>query len=692
MSDLPQDGADRTSMSEILWRPSPDRVARAQVTRYRAWLDETRGLRFDGYEALWQWSVDSIEDFWQSIWDYCGFSSPTPYTAVLDRHVMPGARWFDGASLNYAAEVFRNGPPSGERATCPAIVFRNEVGDQPDVSWAELERRVASLAATLTANGVGAGDRVVAYLPNVPETIVAFLAVASIGAVWSVCAPDMGPVGVLDRFRQIEPKAMIACDAYRYGGKVYDRTDTVVGLLNALPSVRLLVVVPSVDMEATPASALEARVPAHVARCVDWAACIADVDATLRCTPLRFDHPLWVVYSSGTTGTPKAIVHGHGGAALVGLKDTRLQLDVASGDRFHWYSSSGWIMWNSQVGALLAGATVCIYDGNAGTPDMNTLWRFVAEREIAFFGAGAAFYASCLKAGVEPGRDFGLSHLRSLGSTGSPLSGDAYRWIYGHVKSDVWLGPICGGTDLAAAFTCGSVTLPVRVGEMQCRGLGAAVYAFDDEGRAVIDQVGELVCSEPIPSMPLYFWNDEGDRRLTESYFETYPGVWRHGDWIKLIPHREDDGTASLGAVVYGRSDATINRHGIRMGTAELYRAVEALPEVLDSLVVDLEYLGRESWMPLFVVLRDGHALDDALVARINGEIRQAMSARHVPNDVFAIASVPRTLSGKKLELPVKKLLMGQPLDEVVNRDAMANPDSMDWFVALAARRASATG
>ena len=424
-------------------------------------------------------------------------------------------------------------------------------------------------------------------------------------------------------------------------------------------------------------------------RAIDWSACIADTGARLDCTPLPFDHPLWIVYSSGTTGTPKAIVHGHGGAALVGLKDTRLQLDVAPGDRFHWYSSSGWIMWNSQVSALLAGATICIFDGNAGWPDWNTLWRFVAEREIAFFGAGAAFYASCLKAGIEPGRDVDLGKLRSLGSTGSPLSEDAYRWIHRHVKADVWLGPISGGTDLAAAFICGSVTLPVRVGTMQCRALGAAVFAFDERGHALVDAVGELVCTEPIPSMPLRFWNDPGDRRLTESYYDTYPGIWRHGDWIRLVPLREDDGTTSVGAIIYGRSDATINRHGIRMGTAELYRAVEALPEVLDSLVVDLEYLGRESWMALFVVLRDGQALDDVLAARINGEIRRALSARHVPNDVFAIASVPRTLSGKKLELPVKRLLMGQVLASVVNRDAMANPESMDWFVALAAARAA---
>ena len=683
------------AQGEVIWRPSVERVKAAEVTAYRGWLAETRGLAFADYESLWQWSVDELEDFWQSIWSYFGFTSPTPYARVLDRHAMPGARWFDGVTINYTAEVFRNGRAQ-HALHRPALVFRNELGDQPDVSWPELERRVAALAASLRTSGIVAGDRVAAYLPNVPETLIAFLAVASVGAVWSVCAPDMGPVGVLDRFRQIEPKALIACDAYRYGGKIYDRGDVVDGLVAQLPTLATVIVVPVVDAATRSAASRATRLRPGVERCIDWADCVADPHAALDCALVPFDHPLWIVYSSGTTGTPKAIVHGHGGAALVGVKETRLQQDIAPGDRYHWFSSSGWIMWNSQVAALLVGATVCIFDGHAALPDWNTLWRFVSEREIRFFGAGAAFYASCLKAGVEPGRDFDLSRLETLGSTGSPLSEDAYRWIYGHVAKDVWLVPISGGTDLAAAFICGTVISPVRVGEMQCRALGAAVAAFDEGGKPLIGAVGELVCTEPIPSMPLYFWNDPGHRRLMESYFDMYPGVWRHGDWISLVPHVEADGSATVGSIVYGRSDATINRHGIRMGTAELYRAVEALPEVLDSLVVDLEFLGRESWMPLFVVLRDvdgrPRALDEALIARINGEIRKAMSARHVPSEIFAIASVPRTLSGKKLELPVKKLLMGRALADVVHRDAMANPESMDWFAALAESRARAAG
>jgi acetoacetyl-CoA synthetase len=403
-----------------------------------------------------------------------------------------------------------------------------------------------------------------------------------------------------------------------------------------------------------------------------------------RTEQVAFDHPLWIVYSSGTTGVPKAIVHGHGGVLLEMLKATGLHADLGPEDRFHWYSSTGWIMWNFQVGALLVGSTICIYDGNPGWPDFGALWRFAAEERLTYFGAGAAFYANCIKAGVEPGRLGDLSALRSLGSTGSPLAPESYRWIYESVKRDLWLTSISGGTDVAGAFLTGLPTLPVYEGEMQCRALGARIESWDESGHARMDEVGELVCTAPMPSMPLFFWNDPGNVRLHDSYFDMFPGIWRHGDWIRLVPRPQ-----AVGAVIYGRSDATINRHGIRMGTAELYRAVEALPEVLDSLVVDLEYLGRESYMPLFVVLRPGVALDDALRARLKSEIRRALSARHVPDEIFAIAEVPRTLSGKKLELPVKKLLLGQPVQKVVNADSMANPASLAWFVAFARERAA---
>lgn len=648
-----------------LWTPSPERVRAARVTGFADWLRRERGLAFADYESLWTWSVTDLEGFWRAIWDYFGVQASGACDRMLTETRMPGARWCPGVRLNLVDQVFRQATPAR-----PAIVFRDEAGARGELGWDELRAQVAAAANALRALGVAPGDRVVAYLPNVPQAVVAFLAAASVGATWSICSPDMGPVAVLDRFRQIEPKVLIACDGYRYGGKAFDRREVVAELRAALPSLAHTVCVPVLDPNASFAGALP------------WSRLLARSGALVT-EQVPFDHPLWVVYSSGTTGMPKAIVHGHGGIVLATLKDNGLHNDLGPQDRFHWYSSTGWIMWNCQVGGLLLGATICLYDGNPGWPDFGALWRFVAEEKITFFGAGAAFYANCLKAGVAPGRTFDLSALRALGSTGSPLSPEAYRWVYGEVKPDVWLTSISGGTDIAGLFVGGLPTLPVYEGEMQCRALGAKVEAWDESGRPVIDEVGELVCSTPLPSMPLYFWNDADGARYRDSYFDMFPGVWRHGDWIRLVPRPE-----AVGAVIYGRSDATINRHGIRMGTAELYRAVEALPEVLDALVVDLEYLGQASYMPLFVVLRPGVALDDALKAKINAEIKRQLSARHVPNEIFAVPEIPRTLSGKKMELPIKKLLLGHPLEKVANRDAMANPASLDWFVEFARRRA----
>ncbi len=665
------------------------------ITRYTRWLELERGLRFDvtkpeGYDTLWRWSVTDLKAFWGSIWDHFGMTSPTPFTTVLEAEAMPGARWFPGAQVNYAQHLFSHAD-AAHRAGHPAIVFCNEAmqsrGELQEIAWPELRRQVASLGAELKRLGVQPGDRVGAFLPNIPQTVVAFLACASLGAIWSVCSPDMGPVAVLDRFRQIEPKLLIACDGYTYGGVAHDRMTVLRGLLDELPGVRNLVLLRYQNQQADAASLAAPHRRVH-----DFAA-LAARDVPFAPAWVPFDHPLWIVYSSGTTGLPKPIVHGHGGVMIEALKAGALHNDVGAsaitGDRYHWYSATGWIMWNSQVGALLGGATICIFDGNPGgaigSPDLTTLWRFAADAGATFFGAGAAFYANCLKAGIEPAKVTDLSKLRAIGSTGSPLSVESYQWVYDQMPKvdgrDIWLAPISGGTDFAGAFVAGLPTLPVVIGEMQCRCLGADVHAWDAIGRDLIDEVGELVCARPMPSMPLYFWGDANGQRYFESYFDMYPGVWRHGDWIRITPRG--------GAIIYGRSDATINRHGIRMGTAELYRAVEALPEVLDSLVVDLEYLGRESYMPLFVVLREGLVLDAALTKQLKEAIKTALSARHVPNEIFQVQAVPRTLSGKKMELPVKKLLMGTQADQVFKLDAMANASCVEWFAAFAQRRAA---
>jgi acetoacetyl-CoA synthetase len=669
-----------------------------RLTRYREWLATEQGLRFATYEELWRWSTTELDAFWGSLWRWFDIESPTTPTAVLAEARMPGAVWFSGAQVNFARQALRHGD-AAHAAGHPAVVFQSERMPAPaELAWPELQRQVAVFAERLRAAGVQRGDRVCAIVPNRPEALVAFLASASLGAIWSICSPDMGPVAVLDRFRQIEPKVLVAVDGQVWGGVAHDRRAVLHEVLAGLPSVRHLVFFADVDAAADAQAFAAPGRQAH--RYADWTA--GDAPAGWQPEWLPFDHPLWIVYSSGTTGLPKPIVHGHGGVMLEMLKGGALHNDVAPsvefGERFHWFSSTGWIMWNAQVGALLGGTTICLYDGNPGGPvqgssgsgkpaDWGVLWRFAAAAGVTWFGAGAAFYASCLKAGVEPQQEADLSRIRAVGSTGSPLSDEAYTWLWAKMPRPggerMWINPISGGTDFAGAFVAGNRELPVHQGEMQCRSLGAAVEAWSEDGRPLMGEVGELVCTKPIPSMPLYFWGDEGGGRYHDSYFDIFDGVWRHGDWIKLVPHTED---GAVGAVIYGRSDATINRHGIRMGTSELYRAVEAEPEVLDSLVVDLEFLGRESWMPLFVVLREGLVLDEALLKRLKTAIRDALSARHVPNEIVQVAAIPRTLSGKKMELPVKKLLLGADAAKVMNRDAMANADCVSWFADYAER------
>ncbi len=711
-----------------------------QIRLYQNWLRSQRGLSFDSYDALWRWSTSDLNAFWQSIWDYFDLRSPSPHGVVCDGAPMPHTRWFVGAKVNYAYQVLRHVAPA-HAAGFPAIISHNEksLGTAParSLSWPELRRQVASLALHLQALGVEPGDRVVAYLPNAPEAMVAFLACVSIGAVWSICAPDMGTSAVLDRFKQIEPKVLIACDGVRYGGRDFDRTAVVAELCAALPTLRHVILQDNLG--------LAFGAIGETVSCESFETSIGRNDAqTAAFEPLwlAFDHPLWIVYSSGTTGLPKAIVHSHGGTILVAMALKCLHNDIGCsyapntlGERYHWYSSTGWVMWNAQLSGLLSGTTCCLFDGNPGgstvdaagnkqAPDWSTLWRFAADVGVTFFGAGAAFYANCQKAGLDLAACGDLTRIRALGSTGSPLSADAQAWgteQFRKLRSsaaserggnefsagppqekpapsggselqaaserggNIWWCNISGGTDFAGAFIGGNRELPLVAGEMQCRLLGCAVDAWNEQGQAVIDEVGELVCRQPIPSMPLYFWGDINKQRYLASYFDMYPGqhgkppVWRHGDWLKI--------GRNGGCVIYGRSDATINRHGLRMGTSELYSAVEALPEVLDSLVVDLEYLGRESYMPLFVVLREGVLLDEVMERKIVDAIKTALSPRFVPNEILQVAEIPRTLSGKKQELPIKKLLLGQAVEKVLHRDAMANPACLNWYVAFARSR-----
>ncbi|MBW8484522.1 acetoacetate--CoA ligase [Actinomadura parmotrematis] len=635
-----------------LWRPSDEVVASARVTRFQRRLREGGApVGPDGsYADLWNWSTTEVDAFWDAVWDYFDVAGERGDGPVRAGGPMPvdGLRWFPSATLNYAANALRGDP------SATAVIVRSEAGAPRELTYGELAAQVAGVRAGLAALGVGRGDRVAAYVPNTAEALVCFLATASLGAIWSSCSPDFGSSSVIDRFAQIEPAVLIAVDGYTYNGKGFDRRGTVAEIRDALPTLRATVLVPYLDAAATlPGTVAYADLPRP--------------DAAPEFEPVPFDHPLWVVYSSGTTGLPKPIVHGHGGIVLEHLKALSFHQDLGPGDVFLWYTTTGWMMWNYLVGGLLVGATVVLYDGAPAD-----LWGLAAETGATYLGVGAPYITASMKEGRQPGAELDLSRLRGIGSTGSPLPPEGFAWVYEAVGADLLLGSFSGGTDLCTGFVGPSPLLPLRAGVIQARGLGARVEAFDEEGRAVTGEVGELVITEPMPSMPVAFWNDPGGERYRESYFDMYPGVWRHGDWIKVLP----DG----GCVIYGRSDSTLNRGGIRMGTADFYRVVEAFPEIADSLVIDTGRLGQEGRLLLYVQLAGGAELDGDLVARLRGAIRSALSPRHVPDEITAVPGVPRTLSGKKLEVPVRKILQGVPADRAANRDSMANPESLAFF------------
>jgi acetoacetyl-CoA synthetase len=640
-----------------LWKPDPAFARRTNVTAFMKWL-EKRGFKFTDYNELWRWSVDDLEGFWGALWKYFDVAD-ADYPVLKDRR-MPGALWFDGSELNFADQVFRRGREG------VAITAGAERRSEKEVGWQELERRAASIAGHLKEAGVGLGDRVGAYLPNSPEAVEAFLGCVSIGAIWSCCSPDFGAPAVVDRFSQIEPKVLIATDGYNYGGKWFDRSEAVGSIFHCIPSFRQLIHVKGRERSAV----LQGSVP--------WEEAAARRDSP-EYELVPFDHPLWILYSSGTTGLPKPIVHGHGGIVLEHLKQLSLHNDLRPNDRLFWYTTTGWMMWNYMVGGLLAGATMVLYNGSASYPDMNALWDFVERTKTTFMGGSAAYFAACEKSGLEPRSSHTLKNLRGIGSTGSPLSVDSFEWIYSAVGEGIWLASISGGTDICAPFVGGCPILPVNSGEIQCRCLGAKVEAYDEQRNSIVDKVGELVVTEPLPSMPLYLWGDSDGSRYIESYFSMYPGVWRHGDWIEITRR----GTC----IIYGRSDATIKRMGIRIGTSEIYRVVESLPEVAESMAVDIERPGENGELILFVTPSQGNPVDAALIEKIKKKIRTDISPRHVPDEVIEVPSIPKTLNGKKLEVPVKKILMGGDPAAVLNRDSLADPSSVEFYAQFARRR-----
>ncbi|MGW6930335.1 acetoacetate--CoA ligase [Lentzea sp. NPDC054927] len=639
---------------ELLWRPDPTRDN--GMTAFRSWL-AGRDQNFPDYESLWEWSVSDLEGFWGAVASYFDVQFHTPPERVLGSAEMPGAQWFPGATLNYAEHALRRGADDDL-----AVIFHREDGVTSSLTFGALRSRVAAFRAALASLGVSSGDRVVALVPNAPEALIAFLAAASLGATWSSCSPDFGARAVADRFTQISPTVFVAVSGYVYNGRSFDCRPVVEEIRSQIPSLRATVLIDYLDNGSSLPDALS------------FSELLAtNAGAALEFTPVPFDHPLWVLYSSGTTGLPKGIVQGHGGIVLEHLKMLGLHSDLGPGDRFFWFTTTGWMMWNYLVGALMVGTTIVLYDGSPAYPSLNTLWHLAEQHRVTYFGTSAPYVQSCLKEGLEPSARYDLTGLRVVGSTGAPLTPEGFRWIASAVGKDVQIASVSGGTDLCTAFVAASPDRPVWLGELSCRALGAAVYAFDEAGLALDDAVGELVITKPMPSMPVFFWGDTDGSRLRDAYFDTYPGIWRHGDWIRI--------TRRGSAVIYGRSDSTLNRGGVRMGTSEFYRVVESIPGVVDSLVIDTSGVS-EGELLCFVVL-DGVALPD-VEPLLRQELRTSLSPRHVPNRFVAVAEIPRTLNGKKCEVPVKKILAGMDVDRAVSRGALRNPESLQPFLELA--------
>ncbi|MEV7615858.1 acetoacetate--CoA ligase [Streptomyces sp. NPDC089799] len=660
--------ASPSAESAPLWTPGPERIASARITAFQAWAAEHHGAPADGgYAALHRWSVDELPAFWQAVAEWFDVRFATPPTQVLADRSMPGAQWFPGATLNYAEHALRAaGDPA--RAGTPALLHVDETHDPVPVTWAELRRQVGSLAAELRALGVRPGDRISGYLPNIPEAVVALLATAAVGGVWTSCAPDFGARSVLDRFQQVEPVVLFTVDGYRYGGKEHDRRDTVAELRSELPTLRAVVHIPLLGTPA-PEGTLE------------WSALTSsDTEPVFEQVP--FDHPLWVLYSSGTTGLPKAIVQSQGGILLEHLKQIGLHCDLGPEDRFFWYTSTGWMMWNFLVSGLLTGTTVVLYDGSPGYPDTAAQWRIAERTRATLYGTSAAYVMACKKAEVHPGRDFDLSAVKCVATTGSPLPPDGFRWLhdaFAEGAMDLWIASVSGGTDVCSCFAGAVPTLPVHIGELQAACLGTDLQSWDPSGKPLTGEVGELIVTNPMPSMPIRFWNDPDGSRYRDSYFEMFPGAWRHGDWITITDHGS--------VIIHGRSDSTLNRQGVRMGSADIYEAVERLPEIKESLVIGLEEPNGGYWMPLFVHLAPGATLDDALRDRIKSTIRAELSPRHVPDEVIEVPGIPHTLTGKRIEVPVKRLLQGTPLEKAVNPGSVDNLDLLRFYAELARTR-----